>query len=258
FEVALSEEEQAAGYHIWRMDMPVVNKAKDKVYIGAGVRKNNTTAFALDENGQVEFERDETSPAAWAKTVVLDYPSLENPKIITSSQTRGSTNGYRSTMQYVGDDGHVYQATIGEGTSGGGSKILRISADTDDYDNDYVFSLDEALGVTGSHIEAWKYAGNGIGFVVYSLVNGDGDRVGGHIARIDLNTRTGTKYAIPNEATLKFNQIQSIGIDGDDVYVAVAPVGQDGNIYIFNTQTGEMSVGAKLINKTGNQYIGVY
>ena len=256
FELALSEEEQAAGYHIWRMDMPVVNKAKDKVYIGAGVRKFDTASFAIGDDGIIEFERDDESPAAWAKTVVLDYPSLENPKVITSSQTRGSTNGYRSMMQYVGDDGHVYQATVGD--SEGGSKILRISSATNDYDNSYVFSLDNALGVTNSYIEAWKYAGNGIGFVVYTLVNNEGERVGGYIARIDLNNGTGMKYDIPNEADLKFRQIQSIGIEGNEVYIAVAPIGQDGNIYVFNTESGEMTVGAKLINKTGNQYIGVY
>lgn len=258
FELRLSEAEEAAGYHIWRIDMPVVNKAKDKVYIGAGVRKLSLTSYTIGDDGVPEFDRDNDSPAAWAKTIVLDYPSLGNPKVITSSKTRGSTNGYRSTMQYVGTDGHVYQATVGEGVGGGGSKILRISADTDDYDNDYVFSLDQALGVTDSYIEAWKYAGNGIGFVVYTLINSAGERVGGHIARIDLNQGTGTKYSILNESELNFRQIQSIGIDGDDVYIAVAPVGQHGNIYVFNIQSGEMTVGAKLINKTGNQYIGVY
>lgn len=258
FELRLPEEEEAAGYHIWRIDMPIVSKAGDKVYIGAGVRKLNTTSYTIGDDGVPTFNRDNSSPQSWAKTIVLDYPSLENPEVITSSQTRGSTNGYRSTMQYVGDDGHVYQATTGEGIEGGGSKILRISANTNDYDQSYVFSLDQALGVTGSYIEAWKYAGDGIGFVVYSLVNNEGDRIGGYIARIDLTNNTATKYTIPNEQNLKFNQIQSIGIEGDDVYIAVAPVGQDGNIYVFDTQSGEMSVGAKLVNKTGNQYIGIY
>ena len=258
FELRLPEEEEAAGYHIWRIDMPVVNKARDKVYIGAGVRKLDPTSWTIGDDGTIEFDRDNDAPPAWAKTIVLDYPSLDNPKVITSSQTRGSTNGYRSAMQYVGTDGHVYQATIGEGIDGGGSKILRISAATDDYDQSYVFSLDQALGVTGSHIEAWKYAGNGIGFVVYSLVNSEGDRVGGHIARINLNDKTATKYTLPNEANLRFNQIQNIGIVDDEVFVAVAPVGQAGNIYVFNVQSGEMSVGAKLVNKPGNQYIGVY
>src|SRR5690606_16263949 len=147
FELRLSEAEEAAGHHIWRIDMPVVNQAKDKVYIGAGVRKLDPMSYTLGDDGVPEFDRDNDAPAAWAKTIVLDYPSLKNPKVITSSQTRGSTNGYRSTMQYVGDDGHVYQATTGEGISGGGSKILRISKNTDDYDPDYVFSLDQALGV---------------------------------------------------------------------------------------------------------------
>lgn len=258
FELALSDEEQAAGYHIWRIDMPVLNKAGNKVYIGAGVRKFNPLSYTIGDDGLPTFNRDNTSPQSWAKTIVLDYPSLENPKVITSNKTRGNTNGYRSKMQYVGTDGHVYQATSGEGVGGGGSKILRINSNTNDYDSDYVFSLDQALGVTDSYIEGWKYAGDGIGFVVYSLVNSEGDRTGGYIARVDLTNKTATKYSIPNEANLQFNQIQSIGIEGDEVYVAVAPVGQNGNIYLFNIHSGEMSVGAKLINKTGNQYIGVY
>src|SRR5690606_39999597 len=53
--------------------------------------------------------------------------------------------------------------------------------------SDLVFSLDQALGVQDSYIETWKYAGDGIGFVVYSIVNNAGERTGGHIARIDLN-----------------------------------------------------------------------
>jgi len=257
FELGLSEEEEAAGYYISRIDVPVVNKAKDKVYIGVAITKADPTKFTL-EDGKPVFSTDRSGAKAWAKTLVLDYPSLANPKLITSNQTRANTNGYRSTMQYVGTDGHVYQATSGEAVGDGGSKILRISSATNDYDNSYVFSLDEALGVQNSYIETWKYAGNGIGIVVYSLVNDAGERTGGYVARVDLNSRTATKYDLPNEADLNFRQIQSLGIDGKDVYLAVAPIGQDGNIYVFNSETGEMTVGAKLVNKTGNQYIGVY
>lgn len=57
---------------------------------------------------------------------------------------------------------------------------------------------------------------------------------------------------------MNFRQIQNISLEGDDVFIAIAPVGKDGNIYVFNRKTGDMVVGAKLINKTGNQYIGVY
>lgn len=258
FEIGLSQAEQAEGYHIWRIDMPIVNKAKTKVYIGAGVRKYDPNSFTLDENGLPEFDRDNTAPQSWAKTIVLDYPSLSNPKIITSSQTRGFTNGYRSQMQYVGTDGHVYQATSGEAVGDGGSKILRIDATTNEYDNGYVFSLDDALGVNDSYIHAWKYAGNGTGFVVYSLLDNNGERTGGYIARIDLNNKTASKYTLPNEANLNFRQIQNIGIEGDEVYIPVAPIGENGRIYVFNSKTGEMTEGATLINKPGNQYIGVY
>lgn len=254
----LSEEEVAAGYHIWRIDVPIVNKAGNKVYIGAGVRKYNTESFTIGTNGAPTFATDNTSPIAWAKTIVADYPSLANPHIITSANTRAATNGYRSTMQYIGTDGNVYQATSGEGYGNGGSKILKISAATNDYDNSYVFSLDAALSVSNSYIETWRYVGDGIGFVVYSLVNSAGERTGGYIARVNLNNKTATKYSLPNESSLYFGQIQNIALNGDDVFIAVAVPGQQGNIYVFDRKTGEMSVGAKLGNQTGGQYIGAY
>ncbi len=251
FDLALTAQEIAAGYYVSRIDVPVVNKAGNKVYIGAAVSKHNPTSFTINTTGLPTFATD-NSIRSWAKTLVLDYPSLENPKIITSNKTRGNTNGYRSTMQYIGTDGHVYQATSGELTGTGGSKILRINSSTHDYD-DYVFSLDEALGLTNTFIETWKYVGNGIGFVIYRVAG-----QGGYIARINLNTKTATKYTLPNEGTLNFRQIQNIAIDGDDVFVAVAPIGQDGNIYIFNRLTGQMTIGAKLVNEVGGQYIGTY
>lgn len=252
FELPLTTQELAEGYYISRIDVPVINKAGNKVFIGAAVSKHNTTSFTIGTNGLPTFAADNTVKS-WAKTLVLDYPSLENPKILTSDQTRANTNGYRSTQQYVGTDGHVYQSTSGELT--GGSKILRFNSSTNEYDNNYVFSLDVALGVTNSFIETWKYAGDGIAFVVYAL---GGSGKGGYIARVDLNAKTATKYSLPNEANLNFRQIQNIAQYGDDIFVAVAQVGQDGNIYVFNRKTGTMTVGAKLVNKVGNQYIGVY
>ncbi|WP_169303330.1 hypothetical protein [Pedobacter cryophilus] len=252
FDLALSPQEIAAGYYVSRIDVPVINKAGNKVFIGAAISKHNTTSFTISADGLPVFATD-NSIKSWAKTLVLDYPSLLNSQIITSNQTRGNTNGYRSTMQYIGTDGNVYQATSGELAGTGGSKILRISSTTNNYDNSYVFSLDAALGVTNSYIETWKYVGNGIGFVIYN-VGGQG----GYIAKINLNDKTATKYTIPNEATLDFGQIQNITVEGDEVFIAVAPIGGDGNIYIFNRITGQMTVGAKLANEVGGQYIGTY
>src|SRR5690606_10073992 len=123
-------------------------------------------------------------------------------------------NGYRSTQQYVGTDGHVYQSTSGATAGTGGSKILRIDAATNDYDDSFEFSLDQALGLTDTHIETWKYAGDGIGFVVYAI---GGSGKGGYIARIDLNNNTATKYELPNQDKLNFRQIQNLAIEGDEV-----------------------------------------
>ncbi|MET0242990.1 MAG: hypothetical protein ABW174_05965 [Flavitalea sp.] len=256
--VALSDEEVAAGYYIWRIDVPVVNRAGNKVYIGAGVQKMNPNSFTVAANGTPTFATDNTSPRAFAKTIVADYPSLQNPVVISSTQTRGATNGYRSTMQYIGDDGHVYQATSGEGFGNGGSKILRISSATNDYDNSWAFSLDAALGVSNSYIETWRYVGNNIGYVVYSIVNAAGERTGGYVARIDLSNNTARKYTLPSETSLYFGQIQNIGLNGDDVFIAVAVPGQAGNIYVFDKVSGDMTVGAKLENQNGGQFIGAY
>ncbi|MCT1531075.1 MULTISPECIES: hypothetical protein [Sphingobacterium] len=253
YELKLTPEEIEKGYYVSRIDVPVINKAGNKVFIGAAVTMDNKSSFTIGTDGKPTWSADRTGQKSWAKTLVLDYPSLTNPKVLTSNKTRGNTNGYRSTMQYVGTDGHVYQATSGEAKGDGGSKILRISSATNDYDNSFAFSLDQALGVKDSYIETWKYVGDGIGFVVYNIAG-----KGGYIARIDLKNNTAKKYTIPNETELNFRQIQNISLEGDDVFIAIAPVGKDGNIYVFNRKTGDMVVGAKLINKTGNQYIGVY
>jgi hypothetical protein len=257
FPMAMSAEDEAAGYNIGRIDAPVINKAGNKVFIGTQVSKVNPARFTIAENGTPTFTADNVTRTG-SKTLVLDYPSLSNPRIITSTQAVGNTNGYRSTMLYVGTDGNIYQASHGEGVGRGGSKILKINGSTNEYDNSYVFSLDEALNVTDSYIETWKYVGDGIGYVIYSLVNSAGSRTGGYIARVDLNAKTATKVILPNEATLSFNQYQNIAVNGDDVMIVVTPVSTDGNIYIFNKKTGAMTVGAKLINKTGNRYIGIY
>lgn len=242
FEFALSAEDEALGYTIWRLDAPALNKAGNKLYIGTWLRKHIPGTTTQD---------DASAPRLGTKTIVLDYPSLANPKVITSTVTTGDNSGYRSPMSYAADDGYVYQATHRELPGTGGSHILRIGQDNE-YDNDYTFSLDAALSTTDSYIYTWKYTGNGTGIVLYR----DGNDVDG-VARVDLNARTATKLNIPVQQ-INFSQYQGITVVGENVYIAVAPVGQDGNIYIINSRSGEVTAGAKLINKPGNQYIGIH
>ena len=47
-------------------------------------------------------------------------------------------------------------------------------------------------------------------------------------------------------------------VDGDEVYVTEAPVGENGNIYVIDTQTGEVAKGAELVNVEGSHFIGVF
>ncbi|NMB05682.1 MAG: hypothetical protein GX976_04830, partial [Bacteroidales bacterium] len=78
------------------------------------------------------------------------------------------------------------------------------------------------------------------------------------LARVDLTARTARQVELPYDPDLYFFQYQGFLVNGDEVYVAVTPVGKDGHIYILNSRTGTVTKGARLINKAGNHYIGVY
>lgn len=240
YELPLSTQEELEGHHIFRLDSPVLNKAGNKLIIGTWMRQTNPIT------GQNGF----TNGRLGTKSIVVDYPSLENPIIITSEVDNGDTSGYRSFNAFVADDGNMYQATQ-RGTKG--SHILKIGQNNQ-YDNSYVFSLDSALGVTGTYVDSWRYAGNGIAYVMYTYSGTEQ----GFIARVDLNAKTASQVNLPYEANLNFGQYQGFVVDGDEVYIAVTPVGKDGNIYILNSKTRAVTKGAKLINKPGNHYIGVF
>lgn len=243
YEIPLTAQEEAQGHHIFRLDAPTLNKAGDKLIIGTWMRKTNPATGA----NETTFER------LGSKSVVVDYPSLQNPQVITSTVAFGDTSGYRSFNSFVGTDGNIYQATQRDAENG--SYILRINQQNQ-YDNSYVFSLDDALGVTGSYIDAWRYVGNGIAYAVYTHANANEQ---GFVARVDLNARTAQRVeGIAYDADLDFGQYQGFVVDGNELYIAVTPVGKDGNIYIIDIPSGAVTKGAKLINEQGNHYIGVF
>lgn len=240
YQIPLATTEELNGHCIFRLDAPVLNKAQNKLILGTWMRKYNP-ATGLTES---TFDR------LGSKSVIVDYPSLENPKVITSTVGFGDNSGYRSPNAFVATDGNIYQATQRDSK---GSHILRINQNNE-YNNSYVFSLDAALGVKGVYVDCWKYAGNGIAYALYTH---DGTTQG-YIARLDLNAKTATKIDITYDTDLNFGQYQGVLVSGDEVFVAVTPVGKDGNIYIFNKKTGTVTKGATLVNKAGNHYIGVF
>lgn len=243
YQIPLTTEEEALGHCIFRLDAPALNKAGNKLIIGTWMRKYNPATGATESS----FTRLGT------KSVVVDYPSLENPRVITSAVGHGDCSGYRSFNTFLADDGNVYQATQRE-SDGIGSYILKINQNNE-YDDSYEFSLDKALGVSNVYVDCWRYAGNGKAFVLYTH---DASSQG-YVAYVDLTAKTAVKVdGIPYDADLDFGQYQGILVNGDEVYIAVTPTGKDGNIYILNSKTGAVTKGAKLVNKAGNHYIGIF
>ncbi len=240
YQIPLTAAEELQGHTIFRLDAPVLNKAQNKLIVGTWMQKRNP-ATGTTESG---FTR------LGSKAVIVDFPSLENPKVITSTVGFGDNSGYRSHNSFLGDDGNIYQATQRDSK---GSHILKINQNNE-YDNSYVFSLDAALGVKNVYVDCWKYAGNGIAYALYSQADSDQ----GYVARLDLNAKTATKVDLPYEEGLDFGQYQGILVSGEEVYIALTPVGKDGNIYVINRATGAVTKGAKLVNKAGNHYIGIF
>jgi len=191
YEIPLSVEEEKAGNAIFRLDAPVLNKAGDKLLIGTWMRKYDP------QTGERESEWDRLG----SKTVVVDYPSLENPKVITSTVANGDCSGYRSNVNFLAEDGSIYQVTQRDTN---GSHILKITS-ANEYDDSYVFSLDAALGVDDVYVQTWRYVSNGKGYIVYR--HGESDQ--SYIALVDLNSRTAELVdEIPNDTDLSLHQYQ--------------------------------------------------
>ena len=242
----LSAEEEAEGYYISRIDMPTLNAAGDKLYIGARLSKVNPETTESESDYEI----------LGSKTIVLDYPSLLNPTVITSNVGLGNTNGYRSINSFL-YEGSVYQANQGDPQ---GSHILKINADNT-YDDSYVFNFDDALGINDAYILAWRPAANGKAVVAYRHAGSAEGVAGaqGFFALVDLEAKTAQRIdAIPYDPDFYLFQYQGFVVDGTDIYVTQAPVGKNGNIYVIDTETGAVTKGAELVNITGSHFIGVF
>lgn len=248
FDFPFPAEIEAEGYSVGRIDVPVLNADKSKIYIGCNVSKVDPGKLSYNESGTPTWANDAANRTLGTTTLVVDYPSLQNPKLIYSQVSKVNNHSYRTMTQYVGNDGHVYQAT-----ATGGPDILRISKATNDYDNSYHFSLDQALGLDDTRIQAWRYIENGKAIVLYNVAGS-----GGYVAMIDLNANTATKISSDYEAGLNFGQYQNIAVSGDYVYVPLTPMGGEGKLYVINWKTNEVIKGATLAGQSGSSYIGSY
>ncbi|MDT0645510.1 hypothetical protein RM545_02305 [Zunongwangia sp. F260] len=119
--------------------------------------------------------------------------------------------------------------------------------------------LSELLGVNTTS-NAWFYLGEGIGYIPYADTDegGTGDPVRS-VARIDLYNNTAVKPDLPDNLWLQ--QYQKCVLEDGKFYMAISPIGQEGNIYIFDTKSTSsdgFTVGASLESGADATYIGVY
>ncbi len=241
FDFPRSSEDVNENLHVWRIDAPVI--ANGKAYYGLNKRSYNAETA----------ENVSTSDYS-ASSLVVDFPSLDNPKIITSTVGKGSTQGYRTPVAHADENNDVYQICAAP------TKIMKIS--NGDYDNTYSFDLSQALGVTvGSN--GWFYVGDGIGYMpYYDADKGNGSDVAAWgVARIDLYNKTAIRMNLPENLWLQQYQYGVIGNDGL-FYMAIAPLGGNGNIYMFdpsNATADGFTVGASIqtINST-SAYLGIF
>ena len=241
FEIPRTAEDSAKNLHVWRIDAPVVKNGK--AFYGVAKRKYDA---ATGKNVNLPYA---------AMSIVVDYPSLTNPKVITSTVAQGSTYGYRTPVAHADEKGDIYQI------AGSPAFILKIK--NNDYDNSFVFDLSEKLGL-GIQVASngWFYTGNGIGYVpYYDTAKGNGAAAAAWgVARVDLYKGTAIKMNIPGALWLQQYQYSVKGNDGK-FYMALAPVGTDGNIYVFDpasTWPDGFTTGATLKGAAGQFYIGIF
>ena len=267
FVIPFSAEQTKAGYQIGRIDVPILNAAKTKLFIGCNLTRTDVTKKStVNSSGNQVWST--TANELGTATLVLDYPSLNNPTLIYSSNSNATNHSYRTMTQYLGSDGNIYQATA---TSG--SQILRINGSTGAYDQAYNFDLKAALGTSNNvAIRAWRYVKDNLGLVLYTETGVDG----GYLALVDLTANTAVKLATENQSNIGFSgrsadkatgvaaitgtfgQFQNVGIIGDLAYVPLTPNGLDGNLYVINIKTRQVTKGAKLKNQSGSFYLGAY
>lgn len=232
----LGAEWRDKGYRIFRIDAPV--QSNGKLYFGCGLQRYNLTTGSIDRNLTAEI----------AATLVVDYPSLKNPKVITTSHVSGSTNGYRTPMAFKNEFGDILQLV----SSGKKVSIAKIKNGT--YDASFAFDL-QALngGIVASN--GWFYVGNGIGYVPYNK-NASGTW---GVARVDINNNSVVDLNVPAGLSLSDYQF-SIAKDGK-FYMALAPKSGSGNIYIFDinsTSPSGYKLGSAISSAAGQYYIGIF
>ncbi len=214
--------------YVFRIDAPTV--LNDKIYYGVGRRALSD----IETTGM--------------HTIVLDYPSLENPKYIRTTLASGNTNGYRGGNMHA-IDGYVYQANASDPAT-----IVRLKDGK--YDESWVFNVSEKLGEAFS-TNNWYYTEDGICYMSAKFTNAEDANNMWGVVRIDIHNKTVVKMNVPMSNLQGYQH--GVVKDGK-FYMAISPVGSTGEaapyVYAFNiysTSPNAFEKGLKL--DKGNIFI---
>ncbi|KXX67587.1 hypothetical protein [Flammeovirga sp. SJP92] len=220
WDVPQTEWDIAEQSYMFRIDAPTV--MGNKIYYGVGRR---------------DVVDDSSDGLTGMHTLVLDYPSLENPNYIRSEAGHGNTNGYRG-LNMTEINGYVYQAN--DARDGNPTVMTRLK--DGQYDNDWSFDVTAAFGGGEIRTNKWYHVGNGIIFMSVEYTR-DSNNWG--LLRIDLNSQSVTKVDVPEADMFSYQTAQTR--DGK-FYMAIAP--NDTNItpkvYIIDIETSEVEEGLLL------------
>lgn len=227
--------------HTWRVGFPTL--LNGKVYISTA-KRGYDGAKNINESTYK------------ASMIVVDYPSLENPKFIYSGVATGENYGYRTNPNFIFQN-YIYNLVTLP------AKIIRVKNGA--FDDSYDFDLATALNMEKVGANGMFHTGNGIAYVLYYDATkgqswGAANKFWG-VARVDLNNKTAVKLDLPSDLWLAPMQSAKVGKDGK-LYMPLAPINAtEGHIYIFDpsnaTPTG-FTKGATLKVQGDGFYIGLW
>ncbi len=253
-EVTLPDELATAGYFISRIDAPVLSNGK--LYYGAAVSKwNKTTGKAT--------ATDKTF------TLVVDYNDFTKTSVVTADFVRGATNGYRTPTQHMMEDGSILQMVSGV-QANKQQEVHFVRLKDGKYDTAFDINLSALLN-KGTRSDGFFYVGNGILYIPYEDLSTESKVIGvdpegkpttsamWKLARIDINKKSAIDLDVPDNLWLR--QYQNSVVRNGVFYIALAPIGKEGNIYMFdiNSEAKTGKLGASLQGTGADQYfIGIY
>ena len=171
-------------------------------------------------------------------TVKYDYPSMENPMVLQTDASAGSTGGYRTNAAFVTENGDIYQHNLNSIQWHGDAAIVDnptvfVRIKDGAYDDSYVFDISEVYGESVNIWNAW-YAGNDI---MYANIVKESDIAvwddlslnTGKLAEINLATKTVTELNIPMAPLV--NLFKAECIENGKFFIPISINGGDANIY---------------------------